>query len=66
MKESNITDGIMFPERDCPLFNSFMFVKEIDLKTETTLKEFWSCEFKEKKTSLKRRSNTIRVSKRIL
>ncbi|MEE9376537.1 MAG: ribonuclease H-like domain-containing protein [Candidatus Lokiarchaeia archaeon] len=39
MKEIKITDGVMFPEVDCPLFNSFTFVKGIGLKTETTLKE---------------------------
>ena len=39
MKEIKITDGVIFPEVDCPLFNSFTFVKGIGLKTETTLKE---------------------------
>ena len=39
MKEMKITDDVIFSERNCPLFNSFSFVKGIGLKTETTLNE---------------------------
>jgi len=39
MKEIKITDNVMFSEVDCPLFNSFTFVKGIGLKTESTLRE---------------------------
>ena len=42
MKEIKIIDDATFSEEDemnCPLFNSFTFVKGIGLKTETTLRE---------------------------
>jgi len=39
MKENRIIDGDLFSEVNCPLFNSFTFVKGIGVKTESTLKE---------------------------
>ena len=39
MKETRITNDVIFSEVNCPLFNSFTFVKGIGLKTETTLKD---------------------------
>ena len=39
MKEIKITDDAIFSEMNCPLFNSFTFVKGIGLKAEITLRE---------------------------
>ena len=39
MKEIKIIDDVISSEVNCPLFNSFTFVKGIGVKTETTLNE---------------------------
>ena len=39
MKQNRIADDVIFSEVNCPLVNSFTFIKGIGVKTETKLKE---------------------------